>query len=134
MTYAEMYEIAKSKLNPQKLNKHAKMGDAVCVIETKNGEIYCGVSLIVSGNVGFCAEQGAIAEMIKDGETVIKRALIIDKFHHIFPPCGKCRELISAINRENKNAEFYVSSSQTVMLYELLPYDWKDIKDNELFQ
>jgi cytidine deaminase len=134
MTYAEMYEIAKSKLNPQKLNKHAKMGDAVCVIESKNEAIYCGVSLIVSGNVGFCAEQGAIAEMIKDGETVIKRALIIDKFHHILPPCGKCRELISAINRENKNAEFYVSSSQTVVLYELLPYDWKDIKDNDVFQ
>ena len=51
MTYAEMYEIAKSKLNPQKLNKHAKMGDAVCVIESKNEAIYCGVSLIVSGNV-----------------------------------------------------------------------------------
>jgi cytidine deaminase len=121
-------------MNPIKINRRVKSSDAVCVIEAKNGKRYSGISLIVSANVGFCAEQAAIAEMIKDGETVIKRALVVDKFNHVFPPCGKCRELMSAISIENKDAEFYVSPTSMVTLRELLPYDWKDIKDNDILR
>ena len=121
-------------MNPIKINRRVKSSDAVCVIEAKNGKIYSGISLIVSANVGFCAEQAAIAEMIKDGETVIKRALVVDKFNHIFPPCGKCRELMSAISIENKDAEFYVSPTSMATLRELLLYDWKDIKDNDILR
>ena len=69
-----------------KKNRRVKSSDAVCVIAVKNGKIYSRISLIVSANVGFCTEQAAIAEMIKDGETVIKRALLVDKFNHILPP------------------------------------------------
>ena len=134
MEYEIFYNHCMSLMNPMKINRSAKSSDAVCVIQAKNGKLYSGISLIVSANVGFCAEQAAIAEMIKDGETVIKRALVIDKFNHVFPPCGKCRELISALNSENKYAEFYVSPTSLVTLRELLPYDWKDIKDNDILR
>ena len=131
MEYEVFLKYCTELMKPVKINRRVKASDAVCVIESKNGKIYSGISLIVSANVGFCAEQAAVAEMVKDGETVIKRALVIDKFNHVFPPCGKCRELISALSTENKYAEFYVSSTSLVTLKELLPYDWKDIKDND---
>ena len=132
MEYIEFYKFCKKLMNPVKFNRRVKASDAVCVIQANNGKIYTGVSLIVSANVGFCAEQAAVAEMIKDGETIIKKALIIDKFGHIFPPCGKCRELLSSLNIENKNAEFFVAPDKLVTLNELLPYDWKDIKDSDI--
>ena len=63
MTYAEMYEIAKSKLNPRKLNKHAKICDAVAVIEAASGKVYVGVSLVATCGVGYCAEQAALSQI-----------------------------------------------------------------------
>ena len=39
-----------------------------------------------------------------------------------------------AISVENKDAEFYVFPTSMVTLRELFPYDWKDIKDNDILR
>lgn len=129
MTYAEMYEIAKNKLNPRKLNKHAKICDAVAVIETASGKVYVGVSLVATCGVGYCAEQAALSQMLNEGESVVSKILVLEKCGAILTPCGRCVELITQININNKDTDIFLSKDNSIKLAALMPYDWKNIKD-----
>ena len=128
MTYAEMYEIAKSKLNPQKLNKHAKICDAVAVIEAASGKMYVGVSLVATCGVGYCAEQAALSQMLNDGETVVSKILVLEKCGAILTPCGRCVELLTQVDMNNSEALVFTDDGDTVQLKDLFPYDWKKVK------
>ena len=129
MDFNMMYDIAKNNIKPQKLNKHAKIGDAVCVMISDTNQIYLGVSLVATCGLGYCAEQSAISQMLNNGETRIKTILVVDKFDNILPPCGRCVELITQININNKDADIFLSKDNCIKLSTLMPYDWKDIKD-----
>ena len=128
MTYAEMYEIAKSKLNPRKLNKHAKICDAVAVIESASGKMYVGVSLVATCGVGYCAEQAALSQMLNDGETVVSKILVLEKCGAILTPCGRCVELLTQVDMNNSEALVFTDDGGTVQLKDLFPYDWKKVK------
>lgn len=54
--------------------------------------------------MGFCAEHGAVAEMLKHGESVIQAVVAVDNDGNAVPPCGRCRELMSQLSRENLKA------------------------------
>lgn len=41
------------------------------------------------------------------------------------PPCGRCREFISQIHRDNLDTEVMVNEGTIVTIRELLPYDWR---------
>jgi cytidine deaminase len=133
MTYAEMYEIAKSKLNPQKLNKHAKICDAVAVLESASGKIYVGVSLVATCGVGYCAEQAALSQMLNDGETKISKILVLEKCGAILTPCGRCIELLTQVDINNYEAQVFTDDGYTVPLEELFPCDWKKTKDKYIY-
>ena len=128
MTYAEMYEIAKSKLNPRKLNKHAKICDAVAVIEAASGKVYVGVSLVATCGVGYCAEQAALSQMLNDGETVVSKILVLEKCGAILTPCGRCVELLTQVDMNNRNALIFTEQGKSLFLKDLFPYDWKTTK------
>ena len=128
MTYAEMYEIAKSKLNPRKLNKHAKICDAVAVIEAASGKVYVGVSLVATCGVGYCAEQAALSQMLNDGETLVSKILVLEKCGAILTPCGRCVELLTQVDMNNCEALVFTDDGGTVQLKDLFPYDWKKVK------
>lgn len=128
MTYAEMYKIAKSKLNPKKLNKHAKICDAVAVMESVSGKIYVGVSLVATCGVGYCAEQAALSQMLNDGETLISQMLVLEKCGAILTPCGRCIELLTQVDMNNSEARVFTEDGCAVHLKELFPYDWKVTK------
>ncbi len=130
MDFNEMKQICIDLLYQEKISQHAKIGDAVCVIVSDSNKCYTGLSLVASANVGFCAEQAAISEMIKSHETIIKQMLVLDKFGNIFPPCGKCLELITALNKANRNCIVCLSADSSVAIEKLYPVDWKIIKDN----
>lgn len=42
----------------------------------------------------------------------------------VLPPCGRCRELISQLNLENKNTMVAIDYNMAVTLKELLPERW----------
>lgn len=44
-----------------------------CALETVSGAVYTGICIDVPCSIGMCAEQAAIAEMLKNGETKIKK-------------------------------------------------------------
>jgi len=40
----------------------------------------------------------------------------------VLPPCGRCREFMYQIDRNNLDTEVIISDTKTVTLRELLPY------------
>lgn len=75
--------------------------------------------------MGFCAEHAAAAAMITAGENRVLKMVAVGRNGHIMPPCGRCREFISQIHRDNLNTEVMVGEGVIVTIRELLPYDWR---------
>jgi cytidine deaminase len=96
-----------------------------CVILAKNGSIYEGVCIHLSCGLGFCAEAAAIANMIKDGETEIRKIVAVTD-DSVLSPCGRCREMMVQVNRANLDCEVVLDYAHTVKLKELIPYHWME--------
>lgn len=119
-----LYNIALRTVKPIKLKKHGEAGHVGCALETINGAVFTGICIDVPCSIGICAEQAAIAEMLKNGETKIKRIVAVYEDGSILPPCGRCRELISQLDVYNENTIVAVDYEQEVRLKELLPERW----------
>jgi cytidine deaminase len=77
--------------------------------------------------MGFCAVASAIAAMITSGENTIEKIMATWKDEngdiYILPPCGRCREFIKKIAKDNIHSEVILGNDKTVELSELLPHD-----------
>lgn len=128
MTFDELYEKAKSVINPRKLSEYAEAGGVGAAILSESGNVYTGVCIDTACSMGFCAEHAAAAAMITAGESRVLKMIAVGWDGCIMPPCGRCREFISQINDRNLDAEVMVGESRIVTLRELLPYDWKQAR------
>ncbi len=124
MRFEELAKIARETLNPMKLSDTSYSGTVAAVIESATGKIYKGVCIDTPSSMGFCAEHAAIAAMITAGENKIKKAVAVYKDGKVIPPCGRCRELISQIHKENEDCEIMIEDNKVVTLNELLPYHY----------
>lgn len=121
----ELIEEAKKiivKSNAIKLVDTADFGAALL---TSKGNIYSGVSLGFYCGIGSCAEYQAVGSMISNGEKEIKTIVAISCNGNIYPPCGKCREMLHQISKNSENTEVIISKDQKVKLKDLLPYAYK---------
>ncbi|MBD2814561.1 cytidine deaminase [Xenorhabdus sp. Flor] len=125
-SFDEMENTAQQLISPTQLNKYIKYGHVAAVIQSGSGHIYTGINIDTACSMGFCAEHGAIADMIKHRETRIVKIIAVNQYGNIIPPCGRCREFISQINKENTHAKVKVGKEQILSLGELLPFDWKN--------
>lgn len=120
----ELYQAAHSKICRRKLRKFGEAGHVACALESANGEVYTGICIDLPCSIGLCAEQAAIAEMIKSGQTKIKRIIAVYQDGSILPPCGRCREFIAQIDDENRAALVVMPEMREVALENLLPERW----------
>ena len=97
-------------------------GYVAAAIKSASGKIYTGICIDVASGIGFCAEHSAIAQMLKERETKIEMVMAINQNDKIMPPCGRCREFMLLINKENEQTKVLVSENQIVNLIDLLPY------------
>jgi len=125
MQFDELYELAKSVINPRKISECAEAGEVGAAILTKSGNVYTGVCIDTGCGMGFCAEHAAAAAMITAGESHVLKMIAVGCNGGIMPPCGRCREFISQLHEENLNAEVMVKKGVIVTIRELLPYDWR---------
>lgn len=125
MNHEELKKIATEITSPTELNDFVEYGGVGAAIETVNGNIYTGISIDTACSMGFCAEHAAVADMLKHGEYQIKAFVAVDTEGNAVPPCGRCRELISQLSKENLEAVVEVENDMFVLLKEILPYDWK---------
>ncbi|MGE4610411.1 MAG: cytidine deaminase [Paracoccaceae bacterium] len=69
-------------------------------IRSASGKIYAGCNVEnVAYPEGTCAEAGAIAAMIADGETEIAEILVVAGGPVKVSPCGGCRQKISEFSQ-----------------------------------
>ncbi len=81
------------------------------------------IAITCAGQIGFCAEHSAIAEMLKHNESRIVK-IVATNSNVAIPPCGRCREFIRMVNSDNMETEVMVSENEIVKLKELLPHPW----------
>ena len=120
----DLYDIALCTVKTINLKKNGKAGHVACALETVSGIVYTGICIDVPCSIGICAEQAAIAEMLKHGETKIKRIVAVYEDGSILAPCGRCRELISQLDLDNENTVVAINNDQKVTLKELLTERW----------
>lgn len=125
MTFDELYEAAKSVLNPRRLSEYAEAGGVGAALLSESGKLYTGVCIDTGSSLGFCAEHAAAAAMITAGESRVLKMIAVGWDGHIMPPCGRCREFISQLDDGNRDTEVMVDEDTVVALGELLPYDWR---------
>jgi cytidine deaminase len=125
ITNEELIEKAESVVNPRRIGDHL-VGDVGCALVTDKGNVYLGVCIDAGSGIGFCAEHNAIGAMVTAGEHRIKRIVAVwqdNKGTYILSPCGRCREFIRQIHKDNMETEVVLDRDKVVKLADLLPYD-----------
>jgi cytidine deaminase len=97
-------------------------GSVSAAVLTEDGNVYTGVCMDLSCGIGFCAEHSAVAEMLKNRETVIRKMVAVND-SGILPPCGRCRELVAQVDRRNFACEVILPGDKRT-LADLLPDHW----------
>jgi cytidine deaminase len=98
-------------------------GAVAAALLTDAGNLYTGINLDLACGIGFCAEHSAIADMLKNRETWIRRIVAVDA-QRIVAPCGRCRELMVQVDRRNMECIVLLPAGVKVTLRELLPNAW----------
>lgn len=128
MTFEKLLEIAQQKTGPRQLGKMGEAGVVAAALETESGNVYTGVNIDVPCSMGFCAEHAAIAAMVTAGEARIVRLVAVRHTGLILPPCGRCREFICQINKDNGSCQVLLDGGRVTTIDALLPERW-DAKD-----
>lgn len=120
----KLYQLAKETIRQIALKNDAFAGQVACALETTTGKIFTGICIDMPCSLGFCAEQAAIAEMLKSGETEISKIVSVYQDGTIYAPCGKCREFISQLNDRNMNTIVVIGKNKEIEMRKLLPEQW----------
>ena len=126
MEPTELIKKAKEISHLNKVSENVSIGDVSCALITDKGNIYLGVSIVACCGIGFCAEHSAIANMVTNKEYKINKIVAISNEGKILPPCGRCREMIYEINKENLNTKVILSEDEETTLKQLLPEIWQE--------
>lgn len=121
-----LVNVAKQLAHKKDLTTDVTIGHVGCALLTAAGNVYSGLSVGTAANLGFCAEVCAIADMIKNGETQTEEAVAVGPLGEYITPCGRCRELMFQINRENLKTKIRLSATKSITLEKLLPHRWQD--------
>ena len=113
MTKTELYTIAKNTIQHLTLEHDGECGQVGCALESESGNIYTGINI-------------DLADMLKHGEMKIKRLIAVYKNGNILPPCGRCREFMIQVNKDNLNTLIILPDFKEIPLKELLPELWID--------
>ena len=125
MTWKKLFQETKKYVSERDISPFVHIGQVASGIETDKGNVYFGVCVDGKCDWGTCAERNAIMEMLKNGESCVKKVVTVDRNGEVRMPCGLCREAFMQLHKDNKNTEFLVNleTKETVKLSVLLP-DW----------
>ena len=128
MQWEELYSRAKHVQNDRKISDFMEAGCVSAAILTASGNIYVGVCIDTNSSLGMCAERNAMANMITNGESKIKKVLAILPDGKTGPPCGACREFMMQLGPDSKEIEIMMDyeSMDIVTLGELCPKWWTE--------
>ena len=126
ITNDELVQKATSVINARKIDDVNFVGQVGCALVTDKGNIYAGVCIDTGSGMGFCAEANAIGSMVTAGENRIEKIVASWKDDkgdtYVVSPCGRCRQFMFAMDKENVNTEVILNKDVVVKLSELLPH------------
>lgn len=120
MTNEELIEKAKSVAIVRQVSDKTKIGNVGAALITDQGNVYVGVSIDAISGLGFCGEAGAISAMLTAGESRIQTIVSVHRERTICSPCGRCREFIRQVNKENADTTV-ILKDKTAKISDLLP-------------
>ena len=120
MKNEELISKAKSVAITKQVAEETIVGEVGASVLTDKGNLYNGISIHAPCGLGFCAESGAIASMLTNGENRIKTIVAVSSNGDVYSPCGRCREMIRQINKLNMDTNV-ILKDKTVRLSDLLP-------------
>ncbi|MBD3158360.1 MAG: cytidine deaminase [Candidatus Lokiarchaeota archaeon] len=128
VTNSQLIKEAASVISTKQVGEFT-IGNVGSALITAKGSIYRGVCIDTSSSMGFCAEHNAIGSMITAGEYRIAKIVAVYQDEqggvYILSPCGRCREFMYQIDKENLETQVVLDAESVVPLRELLPYhDW----------
>ncbi len=99
-------------------------GSVGAALMTRAGNIYTGICIDLACGIGFCAEHSAVAEMLKHREREIDWVVAVGSAGSILPPCGRCREMMLQVHKNNRNTRVILPGGQVKTLSALMPDSW----------
>lgn len=120
-----LYLAARKVQHPREVSPFIEAGGVAAALVTERGSIYVGVCIDTACSLGMCAERNAIANMITNGESRIRKIVAVMGDGKPGMPCGACREFMMQLGSDSGEIEFLcdLDSRRTVRLGDLVP-DW----------
>ena len=124
-TWDRLYIAARKVQYERKISPTIDAGAVCAALLTEKGNIYTGVCIDTACSLGMCAERNAIANMITNGESHIKKIAAVMPDGKAGMPCGACREFMMQLDECAGEIEILCDyeTKGTVKLKALLP-DW----------
>jgi len=131
--WKKLYEAALKVQNKRIISPFIEAGGVAAAIMTKKGNIYVGVCIDTASTLGMCAERNAIANMITNGESEIKKVVAVMSNGKLGSPCGACREYMMQLSNDSGEIEILldIESLKIVKLKELIPLWWGEDRFND---
>lgn len=126
ITFKDLYEFAKEKYNPRRISAFIRAEAVSAAILTENNNVYTGVCIDTCCSLGMCAERNAIANMITNGESRIRKLVCYCGEEEVGSPCGACREYLMQLDKESGNIEILADfkTMKVIRLKDLVPHWW----------
>ena len=126
-TWDRLYIAARKVQYERKISPTIDAGAVCAALLTEKGNIYTGVCIDTACSLGMCAERNAIANMITNGESHIKRIAAVMPDGKAGMPCGACREFMMQLDECAGEIEILCDyeTKGTVKLKALLPDWWR---------
>ena len=124
--WTELYKDAKKRIDVKHVPPFIEYGNHVCTILSGNDNMYHGVSVTSSTAIDSNAEKNAILMMFNEGETVIKKMVILNELEEVIPPTEECLNYLIELNCDLDNIEILIDyeKGEIKTLKELLPAWW----------
>ena len=126
-TWDRLYIAARKVQYERKISPTIDAGAVCAALLTEKGNIYTGVCIDTACSLGMCAERNAIANMITNGESHIKKIAAVIPDGKAGMPCGACREFMMQLDECAGEIEILCDyeTKGTVKLKALLPDWWR---------
>lgn len=125
MENAELFKLAKDAMSKAYVPySHFTVGAAILTV---TGKFYSGCNVENAAYPeGTCAEAGAIAAMVREGDTQIQDIYVMGEGDLLVTPCGGCRQKIREFATEQ--TKIHICSPEAVLktltMDELLPFSF----------
>ena len=126
-TWDRLHIAARKVQYERKISPTIDAGAVCAALLTEKGNIYTGVCIDTACSLGMCAERNAIANMITNGESHIKKIAAVMPDGKAGMPCGACREFMMQLDECAGEIEILCDyeTKGTVKLKALLPDWWR---------